>query len=92
MDTDSFSSNQPAEEYRCQPMVRVPLGAEVELLYFPLKKTAHVVNQAEARLLAACRQFATLSTHTERIAGGDGFSIHGCANRSWAAAGCWPSD
>ena len=51
------------DEYRCQPMMRFPMGNAVELLYFPLKKEAKLVSPPEVRLLTACGQFATLEGH-----------------------------
>ena len=54
-------------EHRCAPVMRFPMGSDAELLYFPLKKEAKLVSPAEARLLSACGQFATLESHAKRL-------------------------
>ena len=57
-----------SDEFRCQPATRFPMGSSAELLYLTLKKEAQLLDPAEARLLGACGQFATLEAHAEQIA------------------------
>src|SRR6185437_5142948 len=56
-----------AEEYRCHPAIRYPMGNSEELLYLTLKKEARVLGHAEANLLGLCSNFASLSAHANNI-------------------------
>jgi len=70
MSPETIICNGGPDEYRCAPVVRFPMGASAELLYFPLKKIARVITPSESALLATCSRFATLDAHAERIIGG----------------------
>ena len=67
MSPDTAQAVLAADQYRCPPIMRFPMGSEAQLLYFPLTKEAKLVSPAEAGLLTSCGQFATFESHAERV-------------------------
>jgi hypothetical protein len=70
MTADPVENPQQNDVFRSAPMIRFPLGSDRELVYFPLQKTAQVLDAEQLRLLGSCRQFADLSAHAGRLSAG----------------------
>ncbi|APR86452.1 Hypothetical protein A7982_11801 [Minicystis rosea] len=55
--------------FRAWPdLLRLPAGAQAELVYEPFGRAGHVLSAERARVLATCRGLATLDQHAGRIA------------------------
>ena len=70
MSPDWTSGNSIPDQYRCHPMMRVPLGSQAELLYFPLTRAVQIISPSDATLLSSCGRFATINEHAYRICSG----------------------
>src|SRR5690348_5189585 len=50
----------PPEAYRCGPLIRFPMGAGQEAIYFPLAGVSRCVSTFEARVLAGWTSFCSV--------------------------------
>lgn len=65
--TTSRSIEAYAERYRSLPLVRFPVGDNLELVYSKAGNSRHIMPSYQVALLSHCREFRTLDEHARNI-------------------------